>query len=92
MKSQDIINQVSDFFNVSTDDIVKGKSKVHRQVSIYLCYKYTICTYESLCTDFGLKSKSAIARAVKNVNNYRKTFIPISSKLPELEERIRGGK
>jgi len=95
MTTQYVIEQVADFFKTPSEDIMaatKSPNRIYRQIAIYLCTKHTVCTYETLCVDFGLKSKSAIARAVSNVNNFKGNYVPVSSVMDELEQKVKGGK
>lgn len=91
MNTLDIINQVATYFQVSPDQITSLRKRPfmeYKHIAVYLCHKHTICTYESLAREFGLKSKCAISNSIRNVMEYPVYYRQGNEAVKDLEERI----
>jgi len=86
-ESDDVIEAISDYFNVSPDDVSKNSSE-SRNIAIYLMKKFTGMTNRQIGELFGDLSYSAVAKAhqrlstkLKKDRSLRKRFQEITSNL-----------
>jgi chromosomal replication initiation ATPase DnaA len=72
-ESDDVIEAISTYFNVSPDDVFKKRSE-YRNIAIYLMKKFTGMTNRQIGQLFGDLSYSAVARHTRGYpRNYKRT-------------------
>ena len=89
---EDIQRIVCDHFSIPEDQIrAKNRKKeiaLARQISMYLCKKYTNHSVITIGLHFGGRDHSTVIHGIKNVENLMKTDKKIKSEVKALEKKI----
>jgi chromosomal replication initiator protein len=91
--SLEIIKIVSDFFNVSSDDLI-GKSRkkvlsVPRQIAIYFIEKNCWISMELIGKIFSDRDHSTVTASIKKVKGFIETDKNYAEKIKILEDKIK---
>jgi chromosomal replication initiator protein len=89
---EEIKSITASYFNISVSDLISNKKErvysYPRQLAMYLCIKYTNCSFKEIGDSFGKKDHSTVIYAVRQTENYKDLKKEIRNDLNIIENLI----
>ena len=93
LDAAEIIEQVSDYFRLSEDDILSRSRKQAvaraRQIAMYLCRELTDESYSHIGTRFGGRDHSTVIHAYRKIEENLESDPDLQDDISSLESRLR---